>query len=453
MAPGDLPRLREVHPDASVLAVSLVLAVTAGIAVGILPALFAGRTDVRAALQDAARGSVGSRASHRARSGLVVAEIALALVLTVAAGLLLRSFGRLLDVDPGFRVDDVLTLELNLPARLATADARRAFYAVLFERLDALPGVISTGGTTRIPLGSTNSTTTVQIEGRPAGASEQPTVDFRRAMHDYFTTMGIPVLRGRRFTSADGPASPAVAVINQTMAQRLFANEDPIGRRVRIGPNASGSWTTIVGIIGDVHHSRIDADPEPELYISSIQNPPVAPFIALRTTGNPADLAEMVRSTARALDPTLLVYDIRTMAQIRSEALAERRFLVLLIGLFGALAIVLASVGVYGVITLVVSERTKEIGVRLALGAEPWRVLRMVVGDAIRLALAGTCIGLVLAAALSPLIRAQLFGVRPLDPLTFTVTAIGLVTVAAIAAAVPAWRAMRIDPMQAINSL
>jgi len=452
LAPDNLPRLQEVEPDVVVLVASTVVAVAAGLLIGTVPAITASGDGVQHALGDWSRGTIGSRSRHRMRSALIVAEIALALVLTVGAGLLLRSFTRLLQVDPGFRVDNLLTLAMNLPERLTTADARRAFYATFFERIERLPGVVSVGGTTRIPLGSTNVSTSLQIEGRDVPAGERPTVEFRRAMHGYFQTMGIPVLRGRSFTATDGPTAPPVAIVSESLARHIFGSEDVIGQHVRVGPNPSGPWLTVVGVVGDIRHSRLDVVPDPELYVNSLQNPPTSPFIVIRTSGDPGAMSEQIRAEARALDPTLTLYDIRTMAQIRADSLAEQRFLLLLIGLFGLLALVLASVGVYGVTSVVVSERTQEVGVRLALGAEPSRVLTMILLDAIRLGAIGTALGLTAAAALSPLIASELFGVRTIDPVTFAATPIILLIVAAGAALVPARRAMRMDPLKAINS-
>jgi putative ABC transport system permease protein len=451
LAPANLPRLQEASPDLTVLGVTVLVALLTGTLVGIVPALVAGRADLHRALQDVSRGMVGSASRHRLRSGLVIAEVALAVVLTVGAGLLLRSFDKLLGVDAGFRSANLLTLQMNIPRHLTTPDARRAFYATFFERMEAIPGVVSVGGTTRIPLGSTNVTTTIEVEGRATPANERPEVEFRRAMHDYFTAMGIPLVRGRTFTAEDGPAAPPVALINQAMARRVFPNEEAVGRHVRLGPNPSGPWTTIVGVIGDVHHSSLETEPAPELYINYLQNPPVAPFIAIQTAGDPAALADLVRAEARAIDPSLTLYDIRTMEQIRAESVAERRFLLLLIGVFGMLALVLASVGVYGVMSLVVSERTQEVGVRLALGAQPSEVLAMIIGYAVRVSGLGVAAGLVAAAALGPLMASQLFGVSAIDPVTFAAVPALLVLVATLAALVPARRAMRVDPMTALR--
>jgi predicted permease len=452
VAPANLPRLEEVAPDTTVLVVTIAVAMITGTLVGLVPALYAGRADVRPALQDASRGTAGSRSRHRMRGALVVTELALAVVLTVGAGLLLRSFSRVMTVDPGFRSEHLLTMQITLPARVSSSESRRAYYAEWFERLAALPGVLSVGGTTRIPLGSTNVTTSVQVEGRPVPAAELPEVEFRRAMHDYFTAMGIPIRRGRGFTAQDGPDAPQVVVINEAMARRVFGTDDPIGQHVRMGPNPTGAWSTVVGVIGDIRHSGLEEAPAPEMYVNYLQNPPVAPFIAVRTIGDPAALAELVRSEARAFDSSLALYDIRTMEQLRSESVAERRFLLLLIGAFGVLALLLAAVGVYGVMALVVSERTQEVGVRLALGAAPSDVLRMIVRQAVVLAGTGVGAGIAVAAALTPLMGSQLFGVPAMDPMTFVAVPVLLVSIATAAAIVPGRRAMRIDPVRAMNA-
>ncbi len=377
MAPANLPRLQDVAPDWSVLLVTLGVAVVTGTLVGLVPAIFAGRADVRPALQDSNRGTVGSRSRHRMRTALVVTELALAVVLTVGAGLLLRSFNSVMTLDPGFRPEHLLTMQMTLPARVATPEARRAYYAQWFERLEALPGVTSVGGTTRIPLGSTSVTTSVQVESRPLPMSELPEVEFRRAMHDYFATMGIPIKRGRGFTAEDGPTPPPVVVVNEAMARRVFGTDDPIGQHVRIGPNPSGPWSTVVGVIGDIRHAGLEAAPAPEMYVNYLTESAGGAVHRVRTVGRSGGAGRdaCAPRRGRSTRPWRSTTSARWQ-QIRSESVAERRFLLLLIGAFGVLALVLAAVGVYGVMALVVSERTQEMGVRLALGAAPAEVLR-----------------------------------------------------------------------------
>ncbi len=451
LAPADLPRMNEVSVDFRVVLITAVTTMITGVLVGLLPALSTAGISPQATLQDHSRGTVGGAVRRRARATLVVAEVALAVALTTGAGLLIRSFLSVMSVNPGFETEHLLTWQMNIPDRLRTPEERLAFYRDFFARMEALPGVVQVGGTTRIPLGSTSVTTSVQIDGKPVPAAELPEVQFRRSMHNYFSAMGIPIVKGRGFSLDDGPTAPPIVVINQTMARRLFANEDPIGQRVRMGPSGTGPWSTIVGIIGDIRHGGLEEEPQPEMYITYLQNPPVSPFIVIRATGDPAGLVETVKSEARSIDKDLPLIEMRTMTTLRSEAMAQRRFILVLVAAFGALALGLAAIGVYGVMSLVVSERTREVGVRLALGANPLEVLRMILRQALTLAGSGAIIGALAAAALTPLMASQLFGVAPIDPTTFAFVPLLLLLIGAIAAIVPARRAMRVDPLTALR--
>jgi len=451
LAPADLPRMNEVSIDWRVLVAAGLTTMITGVLVGLLPAVSSASVNPQASLQDSSRGTVGGALRRRARAALVVAEVALAVAITTGSMLLLRSFVSVTNVNPGFETEHLLTWQMNVPQHLTSLDARRAFYRDFFARMESLPGVVSVGGTTRVPLGSTSVTTTVQIDGRPVPVAELPEVQFRRALHDYFETMGIPIRRGRNFTADDGPSAPSVAVINETMARRLFANQDPVGQRVRTGPNPSGAWTTIIGVIGDIRHGGLEAEPEPEMYITYQQGLPGSPFIVMRTTGDPAAMAETVRAEARRLDQDLPLYDIRTMSTLRSEAVSTRRFVLLIVGAFGILALGLAAIGVYGVMSLIVSERTREVGVRLALGAQPKELLVMIVGQAAKLAGIGVVIGVIAALPLAPFLDSQLYGIRAADPLTFVVVPVVLLATAALAALVPARKAMKVDPIAALR--
>jgi len=451
LAPADLPRMNEVAVNWRVLLAAGLTTMVTGILVGVLPALSSASVNPQASLQDASRGTVGGALRRRARAGLVIAEVALAVAITTGAVLLLRSFVSVTNVNPGFETSQLLTWQMNIPQHLTNANDRLAFYRDFFARMEALPGVVSVGGTTRVPLGSTSVTTSVQIEGRPVPAAELPEVQFRRAMHNYFEAMGIPIRRGRNFDPNDGPTAPPVAVINETMARRLFPNQEPLGQHVRTGPAPTGTWTTIVGVIGDIRHGGLEEVPQPEMYINYLQGPPVSPFIVLRTTGDPALLAETVRAEARRIDKNLPLYDVRTMSTLRSEAVSTRRFVLLIVGAFGALALGLAAIGVYGVMSLIVSERTREVGVRLALGAEPSQLLRMIVMQAAKLAGIGVVIGVIVALPLAPLLDSQLYGIQSFDPMTFISVPVVLLVIAALAAVVPARKAMRIDPLAALR--
>ena len=449
IAPSDLPRLDEIAPDATVLGVALLVTLVTGIFVGLLPAFGASRVAPQAALQENSRGMVGSSFRHRTRAALVVAEVALAVTLTIGAGLLLRSFTSLLAVDAGFKPENLLTWQMNLPDRLRTPEQRDAFYVEFLARMRALPGVVSIGGTSRLPLGSTGLTTSLDVDGRPRPSAEWPEVHFRRSVGDYFQTMGIPIMRGRTFTEDDHRTAPPVAVINQVLAARMFPGEDPVGKRVRM--SATQPWVTIIGVVGDVKHGALDEELQPELYMNHMQGSLVSPYIALRTTTEAAAMMEMVRAEALAIDRDLPVYRMQTMEAVRSESLAQRRFILLLVALFGVLALSLAAIGVYGVMSLLVSERTQEVGVRLALGAHPSQVLKMLVAQATRLAVIGVSAGVALSLAVMPLLRHQLYAVQPRDPLTLAGVPAVLIAVSLIAAVIPARRAMRVDPVKALR--
>ena len=449
IAPPDLPRLDEVAPDATMLAVAALVTLLTGVFVGLLPAWGASRVAPQAALQENSRGMVGSSFRHRTRAALVVAEVALAVTLTIGAALLLRSFSSLMAVDPGFKPENLLTWQMNLPDRLRTPEQRDAFYVEFLARMRALPGVVSVGGTSRLPLGSTGLTTSIDIDGRPLPNSEWPEVQFRRSVGDYFQTMGIPVVRGRAFTPDDHRTASPVAVVNQALASRLFPGEDPVGKRVRM--SATQPWITIIGVVGDVKHAALDEELQPEMYMNHMQGSLVSPYVALRTTADASTMMEMVRAEALAMDRDLPVYRMQTMEAVRAESLAQRRFILLLVGLFGLLALSLAAIGVYGVMSLLVSERTQEVGVRLALGAHPSHVLKMLVAQATRLALIGVTAGVVLALGLMPLLSSQLYAVQPRDPLTMAGVPAVLVAVALLAALIPARRAMRVDPVKALR--
>ena len=447
-APSNLPRLGEVSPGASVILFALGLSILTGTIVGLLPAITAARSKAQDSLRDGTR-TTASATRRRARSALIVAEVALAMALTVSGGLLLRSFVSVLGVDPGFRADQLLTLQMSVPARYTTPEARLAFYDQLQARLEALPGVVDVGGTTRLPLGSTNVTTMLDVDGRGVPRAEWPEVEMRRALFDYFSAMGIPVLRGRAFGREDNLQAPPVAVINEALASRVFPGEDPIGKRVRF--TDTGAWLTIVGIIGNIRHASLEEEPRPELYVSYRQGPPVGPYLVLRTEGDAVALSASVRQAIRDLgaDPPT---ELQTMETVRSSSVAERRFVLLLVGVFGVLALLLAALGVFGVITLIAAERTTEVGIRMALGATPPDVLRMMLGQAARLTLTGVVIGAVVALALNPLLKAQLFGVSAQDPLTFLAVAAGLLITAVAAAYIPARRAMSVDPVHALRN-
>jgi putative ABC transport system permease protein len=451
LAPPDTPRLNEIHPNLTVLFFMFAIALVTGLVIGLFPAALSSRTDVRAAMADGGRGATLGRGRRRLRATFVVAEISLAVVLTIGATLLLRSFVHVMTVDPGFKPDRLLTFQVNIPARLTTPEARIAFYDDLFSRLERVPDVTSAGGTTRLPLGSTNVSTQVAIEGRDLKPAQYPEVEFRRALHHYFDAMGIPLIKGRLFDDRDTPVAAAVCILNRTAAIRLFPGDDPIGHRVRIGTSATGPWLTIVGIVGDVRHGSLEEVPNPELYIFGRQNPPVAPFIAMRTGGDPSVVAANVRSAMKSFEPLMPLFDLKAMTEIRRESVAERRFTLVLVGMFGGLALLMAVFGVYGVMAIVVAERTTEVGIRLALGAPRAKIAQLILGHAAALGFLGIAIGTAVTLVLTPLMTNLLFGVSPADPWSFISMAVALMLAAVVAALIPARRAMLVDPVVAMR--
>jgi putative ABC transport system permease protein len=449
LAPPDLPRLGDIAPDARMLWMTLAVSVLTGVFVGLLPAITASRVAPHAALQENSRGTVGSGFRHRARAALVVAEVALAVTLTIGAGLLLRSFTSLMAVDPGFDPAQMLTWQMNLPSRIQTQEQRTAFYEEFLTRMKALPGVVAVGGTSRLPLGSTGLTTSIMVEGSSTPEAEWPEVQFRRSLGDYFQAMGIPFIKGRNFNAGDTPTSPPVCIINQTMAAQFFGSDDPVGRQIRNSRN--GPPWTIIGLIGDVKHGALDELPQPEMYVSTYQGPMNSPYVVVKTSGDATAMVDLVRAEAQKIDRDLPMYSIQPMESVKAASVAQRRFVLVLVGIFGVLALVLAAIGVYGVMSLLVSERTQEVGVRLALGAHPSQMLKMLVVQATRLALLGVGIGVLISFGAMPLLANQLYAVQPRDPITLAGVPAVLIVVAMLAALVPARRAMKVNPVEALR--
>jgi predicted permease len=449
LAPADLPRIAETRFDGVVIGFALVLSVLTGAIVGLLPMLATARSKT-AALDETHR-TTASLARRRTRSSVVVAEVALATLLCVGAVLMVRSFVAVLNVDPGFRSDSLLTFQQFVPPIHQTPAARIAFLDDFMARISALPGVVSVGGTTRIPLGSTQVTTMLGVEGRDVPAASLPEVDMRRSVGDYFQAMGMPTIAGRVFTPADRTSTEGLAVINSALAARVFPGENAIGRRVRMGPGPTAVWLTIIGIVGDIRHSSLEEAPRPEIYISYLQGPPSSPFFVVRASGDPSSLASGIRQISRDIgaDPP---FGVQTMTALRAESVALRRFTVLLAGIFGLLAIVIAAVGIYGVTALGVAERRDEVGVRVALGATPSQIVWMIVGQAARLGLAGIAMGLAAGAVMAQVARSLLFGIGPSDAVTFIGVPVALFLVAIVAALVPALRATKISPVEAIRT-
>ena len=457
---ASVPRLHEIAIDARVLMFTLGVSLACGIAFGLVPSLRVGRFDLTGALKDAARAtSAGAvwAGGQSVRRMFVAVQIALSVMLLIAAGLMIRSFARLQQVDPGFNPSGVLTLELAMAGRrYADAPVALETYTRLWERLRAVPGVVAVGGVSALPLSQMMAWGPITVEGRAAVAGEAfVNVDIRTVGGNYFESMDIPLIRGRLFTTADTRSSFRAIVIDEEMARQLWPNQDPIGKRVRTGgmdASADAPWMTVVGIVGRVKHEALDTEPRMAMHWAHSQVPTRAMTIVLRTETAPESAVADVRAAIREIDPDLPVYNVRTMADRVAGSLAHRRFSMIALSLFAALALGLSLIGIYGVIAGLVAQGTRELGIRMALGATPRQVRALVLGQGLPMVLAGLTLGLAGAFALTRFMRGLLFAVVPADPLTFSAIALLLGATALAATYLPARRAARIDPIESLRS-
>jgi putative ABC transport system permease protein len=447
---GSIPRAEDISIDGRVLIFSLLLAVATGALFGLAPAWFAGRSGVMEILKEGGRSSTGT-GGRWARSVLLVKEVALSVVLLVGAILLLRSFAQLTDVNPGFQPERALALRVALPNATYREDHQRiAFYERLLDRFEALPQVTAAGLVQSLPMRG-DYTLSFTVRGRPAAApGEETSANHRSISPDYFKALGVPLLRGRPFTLRDAEKAPMVAIVDQAFVDRYFPREEPIGQAIDIG-NGTDGFYEIVGVVGIVHHGGLDVDPNPTMYVPFKQDVFSSVWVVVRTNGDPAQLAPLARQAVQAVDPVIPAFAMTPMADVVSDSVAGRRFSLLLLMLFAAVAVFLAAVGLYGVVAYSVSQRTQEIGVRMAIGAERGHVLSMVLREGMKLALVGVAIGLIGAAALSGLLSTMLFHVTPGDPISYGVTAALLLAIAALACFIPALRATRVDPIVALR--
>jgi predicted permease len=449
-AGAKLPLASRVGVDARVLGVAVAVTVACGVVFGLVPALAASR-GVHLALKDAGRGSSGGVSRHRLRTVLVTGQLALAVVLLVGAGLLVRSLIHLQRIDLGYSLDSVLTFDIGLGGqRYGTAEAEDAFFNQLYERIGALPGVVAVGGFGSLPLRG-GSSASLAIEGRPVPEGKLPEVGYQPVSDHLFRALQIPLKRGRVFGPQDRDDAPGVVIVSEGLAKQEWPNADPIGARVRLGPNPNDPWSTVIGIVGDVRMGT-SGDPRPTAYVSSRQDHWGGASIVVRTTVDPMSVLPAVRREVKAIDPALPVAEPRTLRDAQSLGLSDRRLPMQLMGAFGVLALLLAAVGVYGVMAYSVAARTREIGVRVALGAQPSRVFGMVVQQGLRAAVVGLTLGLLGAAAFGRLLTSLLYGVRPTDALTFIGVVVVLLVVTLSACLVPARRALRVDPLEALRS-
>jgi len=455
MNPGTIPRLDEVTIDSPVLAFTFGISCLAGFAFGLAPALGLARLDVQRTLKE---GGPGSGAAQRLRGVLVVAEIALSLVLMVGAGLLIRSFLRLQNVSLGFTPEHLLTLQMRLPKDEAQDSTRVAnLFREVIERVQAVHGVQVVGVATALPVMELGIRSSLTIEGRTEPSPGQPPrlANNRVVSPGYFRALGIPLIEGRLPSTQDSTQVLPVAVINRAMAKRYWSDENPVGKRFRL--QASGTpppWLTVVGVVGDIHQGGLDTAPVPEFYTPFTQDyPPFAVPLVLfvRTDGNPWRLISEVREQIGAVEKNLPVFAIQTMEDVLAQWLAPRRFNLLLMSVFAGVALALAAVGIYGVVSYSVSQRTRELGVRVALGAQPRDLLALVIRQGLVLAVTGVVMGLVVSFGLTRWLATLLFGISATDPITLASVASLFMLVALFACYLPARRAMKVDPMVALR--
>ncbi len=445
LAPGSLPRLDEVRLDWRVAAVAFGATTLVGLLAGLAPALQSSRPNLNEDLKDGGR--TGTSARTRLRSGLVVAEVAAALVLLIGAGLMMTSLSRLQAVDPGFRTTSLVSVELPLPQARYDEAAQRRFYSDVLARLQVNPVTAQSAVLFPAPLRGSNASASFEVEGQPVDTrSAQPLADLNSVSPDYFQTTGIRLMRGRTFTPQDGPDQPLVAIVNERLAREL-GTDDPIGRRINLG-----EWFTIVGVVSDARRQSLAEAPKPSVYLPYQQF--VLPFmgVMVRTDLPAASVTSVVRAVVQDIDADLPVGDTRTIEQIIDEATGQPRFRTSIILAFAGLAVLLAAVGVYGLMSFSVSQRTSEMGVRLALGATPWQVCSLVLRQGVVLTVAGIACGAVIATAAARLVSGLLFETSATDPIIYAGLAALLLTIAALACYVPARRAMRVDPMGALRA-
>ncbi len=440
-------RLDEASLDPVVLGFTALVAVVTSAVFGLIPALQASKLDLRTSLQESGR-SAGGAVREGVRGWLVGAEVALALVLLTIAGLMVRSFLRVQAVQPGFRSDSVLAFNVQLNARYSDGASQVMFFERLVARLEALPGVRAAGAISYLPLGGGENMGRFTVEGEPpASLGKEPSAERRWVTPGYFATMGIPLRQGRGFTLRDTDGQPKVVVINETMAKKYFSNRDPVGRRL----NAGGAWRTVVGVVADVRSASLEKEVNPQLYLPNAQWPWGVMTMVVHTEGDPLALASAARNELKSLDALIPAAKMRTMEQVLASATAVRRFNMALLAFFAVAALLLTLVGIYGVVAFLVGRQTREIGIRIALGAQRRDVLRLVLQQGMRPVVFGSVAGVAGSLMASRLVASQLYGVSPSDPLTLTSIFALLVTAALLACWLPARRAARVDPIVALR--
>ena len=456
LLPANFPRLNEIHLDLRILGFTFAASILTGILFGLAPALQVSHRDVQESIRETGRGASGSRRQNRFRQALIVGEVALCVVLLAGAGLLFRSFLRLQSVNTGFVAEQVLTARLTPSGTNFTQQADfNKFYTQVLEKLSAVPGVTDAGIINNLPLDS-GPTTGFRVEGRPITTPDKwPMVNYRTVSPNYFRAMSIPVVQGRAYTDRDNLSAPLVMIINQQTAREIFPDENPIGKRITFGntdQNKQPVWFEIVGVVADVRSLELREESQPEIYFSSLQDYWPAMSLVVRATVEPSSLAGSVRQVVNEVDKSVPVSEVKTMEHVVSESITQPRFNLFLLGLFGTVAMLLSAAGIYGVTAYTVTQRTHELGIRLALGAQVGDVLKMILGQGMAVIGVGLVLGLVAAFWLMRLLRSLLFGVGENDLLTFVAITFVLLIVALIACYIPARRATKVDPLEALRA-
>src|SRR3984885_14570399 len=460
-APADIPRLSEVTISPGVLCFALLVLIITGVIFGLAPALQAASPNQISNLREGSRGSGSTKRQMRVSSALVASEVALSLILLVGAGLFLRSFWQILQVRSGFNSHNVVTAQIwlsfpNDPSqnRYLTVPKRAAFMREVLRRVSGLPGVqeASIGGGGSLPLARSRNQTSFTIEGRPADSERLPVAELAAVSPGHFPVLEIPILSGRNFTDSDDDKALPVAIVDQTLARQYWPNENPIGKRIKSGPiQSTNPWLNIIGVVGDVKSDSLELQEAPHIYLSDFQSPAYNSVIYLRTAGDPGSLGDAIRPEVQAVDPNVPVYAVRTMEDVIARSMAERRFALQILGFFAGVALLLAAIGIYGVMAYTFSQRRHEIGIRMALGAQPRDILRMALSEGMTLVAVGLGSGLVGALILTRFLRSMLYAVSPNDPLTFVALPALLAAVALLACFVPARRATQVDPLVALR--
>ena len=454
LVPLDIPRMQQASVDGSVLAFTVAVCLITGVLLGVLPAWRMSRSTPAMALREGSRTVAGENGKNRVHNGLVVAQTAIGLVLLVSSGLLVRSFVQILKVNPGFDARHVWTARTGVSFNKLTHDQHFHFYQQLIGRVSSMPGVQSVSAGWPLPMSSFAATISFNIQGRPMARGDEPSEAMNLAMPGYFETMRIPLLTGRMFGEQDGLKSPPTIIINEAFAKKYFPMENPIGKhiQVRLGDDVfEQSIREVVGVVGDLKQKGLTAAAEPQYFLPYAQAVVTNPYLVVRTSGEPAGMEAGIRAAVHEMDKSVPVYQVATLEDYVSKSAAGPRFQTFVLSCFGTIALVLAAIGLYGLLSYIVVQRTLEIGVRMALGAQKRQVLGMIVRRGVKLALMGAAAGLAISAMVTRLLSGMLYGVRPFDPATFITMTLLLLVVSAAASSLPAYRAARMDPMQTLR--